>query len=92
MVTGKPFISRKMPMKSSRCIGRIFASALGAPLAVLSQNHLAYRVDSLGREEHMLGTAQPDAFGAEFARGFGVVRRIGIGAHAEAPFVRRPIS
>ena len=34
----------------------------------------------------MLGAAQPDTFGAEFARGFGIVRRVGIGAHAEAPF------
>ena len=43
-----------------------------------------------GREEHMLGAAQSDTFGAELARDLGVVRRVGVGAHAEVPFRVRP--
>ena len=34
-------------------------------------------------EEHVLGAAQADAFGAERARGLGIARDVGIGAHAE---------
>ena len=35
-------------------------------------------------EEHVLGAAEADAFGAHFAGLAGVLRRVGIGAHAEA--------
>ena len=35
-------------------------------------------------EEHVLGAAQADAFGAEFAGFAGVLRRVGVGADAEA--------
>ena len=39
-------------------------------------------------QEHMLGTAQTDALGAEVAGEFRVLRVVGIGAHAErAEFV-----
>ena len=34
-------------------------------------------------EEHVLGAAQADAFGAELPRRFGIARNVGIGAHAE---------
>jgi hypothetical protein len=40
-------------------------------------------LDAVLGEEHVLGAAQSDAFGAELARHFGVARDIGIGAHAD---------
>ena len=40
-------------------------------------------LDAVFGEEHVLGAAEADAFGAELARHFGVARDIGIGAHAE---------
>ena len=83
MVTGSPFISRKMPMKSPFCIGRILASAFSPPFHVLGQDHLAHRSDPVGLEEHVLGAAQADPFGAELAGDLGILRRIGIGAHPE---------
>ena len=39
--------------------------------------------DAVLGEEHVLGAAQADAFGAELAGRLGVARDIGIGAHAE---------
>ena len=36
-------------------------------------------------KEHVLGPAKPDSLGAEIARGPGVMRRVGIGAHTETP-------
>ncbi len=56
---------------------------MSARLFVFGQNHGLHVRDAIGREEHVLGAAQADAFGAELARGFGVARNIGIGAHAE---------
>ena len=52
-----------------------------ARFLVLGQDHLAHGADAVLVEEHVLGAAQPDAFGAEFDRGAGVGRRVGIGAH-----------
>ena len=54
--------------KSSRCIGRSLASAVAPALLVVGQDHLAHGDDAVGLEEHVLGAAEPDAFGAELAR------------------------
>src|SRR5581483_7882608 len=52
------------------------------------EDHLTHAVNAVALEEHMLGAAQPDAFGAEAARDFRILRRIGVSAHAEfAEFV-----
>ena len=50
---------------------------------VVGQDHLAHRADAVLVEEHVLGAAEPDALGAEFHRHARVVRRVGVGAHAE---------
>ena len=84
MVTGRPFISRKMPMKSPFCMGRILARARLAPFQLFGQDHLAHGGDALGIEEHVLGAAQADALGAEFAGHLGVMRGVGIGADLHA--------
>ena len=64
-------------------MGSSFCERLLAGLFVFGQNHGLHVRDAIGREEHVLGAAQPDAFGSELARGFGIARNIGIGAHAE---------
>ena len=68
-------------------IGALHRQKLGerraARFLVVGEDHLAHRLDALLVEEHVLGAAKPDAFGAEAHRRFGVGRRIGIGAHAE---------
>ena len=53
-------------------------------LFVARQNHGLHVLDAVLGEEHVLGAAQADAFGAEAAGGLGVARDIGIGAHAKA--------
>ena len=50
----------------------------------VGQDHLAHRDDAVGFEEHVLGAAQADAFGAELARRGGIGRRVGIGADLQA--------
>ena len=79
-------------------IGALHRQKLGergaARRLVVGQNHLAHGADAILVEEHMLGAAQPDAFGAEFDRGARVGRRVGIGAHfqfahAVGPFHQR---
>ena len=54
-----------------------------ALLLVVGEDHLAHGADAVLVEEHVLGAAEPDAFGAELHRDARVVRRVGIGAHAE---------
>ena len=54
-----------------------------AALLVVGEDHLAHRADAVGIEEHVLGAAEADAFGAELERDARVVRRVGIGAHLQ---------
>ncbi len=49
----------------------------------LREDHLAHGEDAVGIEEHVLGAAEPDALGAEFARGAGIERGLGVGADLE---------
>ena len=56
----------------------------------IGQDHLAHRDDAVGVEEHMLGAAKADAFGAEVARRRGVGGRVGIGAHLQRADRIRP--
>ena len=69
MVTGRPSMTRNSSTKSSRCIGSSLASAARRPSASSRQDHLAHRDDAVVVEEHVLGAAQADAFGAEPTRG-----------------------
>ena len=82
MVTGSPAMIAEQ-LDEIVALGRqqLVERAAAARL-VLGQDHLAHSADPLGVEEHMLGAAEADALGAELARGFGVERRLGIGAHA----------
>ena len=47
------------------------------PCLVVGEDHLAHGDDALALEEHVLGAAQADAFGAELA---GLRRRAGVSA------------
>ena len=51
---------------------------------VLGQDHLADVGDALGIEEHVLGAAQADPFGAELAGGPAVERGLGVGPDPKA--------
>ena len=68
IVTGRPFIARKMPSKSSRWNGSSLASALRRPASSSARIISRIGVDALALEEHVLGAAQADALGAEVAR------------------------
>ena len=61
-----------------------------AALLVVGEDHLAHGDDAVAVEEHMLGAAEADAFGAEAARDARVGRRLGIGAHLHAPHLVGP--
>ena len=52
-------------------------------LLVARQNHGLHVRDTVRGEEHVLGAAEPDAFGAESPGGLRVARDIGVGAHAK---------
>jgi hypothetical protein len=82
MTTGKPSMAVNRPAKSLRCMGRSLAGPCGG-LFVARQDHGLHVLDAVLGEEHVLGAAQADAFGAELAGGLGVARDVGIGAHAE---------
>jgi hypothetical protein len=63
-------------------LGKQLGERGAAALLAVGQDHLANRGDPRGIEEHVLGAAQADALGAEFARGAAIVRGLGIGADA----------
>ena len=90
-MTGSPAIARRMPTKSPRCIGSDLFQRRRSLLGGLGQDHLAHGGDPILVEKHVLGAAQPDSLGAELARDRGVVRGVGVGAHAQA-CARRPPS
>ena len=63
--------------------GQQLQQRLAAGLFVARQNHGLHVLDAVFGEEHVLGAAESDAFGAELAGHLGVARDVGIGAHAE---------
>ena len=85
MVTGSPGHDLEQLLE----IGALHRQDLGERRAsaglVLGEDHLAHGEDALVVEEHVLGAAKPDALGAEFARLACIARRVGVGAHAQAP-------
>jgi hypothetical protein len=89
MVTGMPAISRRIATKSSLHRHNLLERA-GTLLRVLGHDHFAHRLDAAGAEEHMLGAAEADALGAEFARDFGIARSVGVSAQAEAALTISP--
>ena len=63
--------------------GQKLQQRLAAGLFVAGQNHGLHEGQTVFGEEHVLGAAEADAFGAELAGDFGVARDVGVGAHAE---------
>src|SRR5580692_10840836 len=63
--------------------GKQLQERLAPGLFIARENHGLHVRDALFGEEHMLGTAEADALGAERARYLGIARDIGIGADAE---------
>ena len=59
-------------------------SAACSSLIVLGEDEPLHQRQAVA-EEHVLGTAQADALGAEVAGHLRVVREVGVGAHAEGP-------
>ena len=74
MVTGRPSIASKMPMKSLLLEGLERGQGRLAPGLVVGQDHLPHVDDPLALEEHVLGAAQADPLGAELAGLGGVLR------------------
>ncbi len=60
------------------------------PRAIVGKDHLAHGQDAVGIEEHVFGTAQADALGAELAGHAAILRRFGIGAHSHPPVLVGP--
>ena len=54
-------------------------------------DHRAHLWMPVGGHEHVLGPAQPDALGAEFARSARIRRCVGVRAHAERPHLVAPL-
>ena len=54
---------------------------LQALFLIVRDDHGAHRRDLLGLEEHVLGTAQPDALGPELARLGGLLWSVSVGVH-----------
>ena len=84
-------------MKSSTWCGSSLARASARGDVVRSHDHLANGVDAVPGEEHVLGSTQADALGAEFSGFEGVGRRVGVGSnlqpsHFVCPFHQRVIS
>ena len=60
-------------------VGQDLGQGLLAVLHGLGHDHLAHGLDAVGLKEHMLGTAQADALGAEVHALLGVARVVGVG-------------
>ena len=75
MVTGRPAMIVEELEKVSALQ---WAAALSGPAAAVrsvGQDHLAHRIDPVAIEEHVLGAAQANAFGAETRAPSGIARR-----------------
>ena len=60
-----------------------FGERFFAAFHVVGQNHLAHGDDAVAFEEHVLGAAEADAFGAESDGVFDLIGLVGIGAQTE---------
>src|SRR6185369_15047672 len=64
--------------------------SLQSSFQVFRQDHFAYGSDPVRIEEHMFGTAEADAFGAEFTGDPGIVRGVGIRTDLHRPDAVNP--
>ena len=84
-MTGRPFMIVNSSTKSSRLHRQELGQRRATAFRVVGEDHLAHRDDAGAFEEHVLGAAQADAPPApKLARGAGVERGLGVGAHLEA--------
>jgi hypothetical protein len=61
--------------------GKGWRTLLAAPFRIARDDHLAHGRDAIALEEHVFGSAEPNAFGAECPSDTGVTGRVGIGSH-----------
>ena len=61
-----------------------FIQRLLAGFVVIGEDHFTHNIDTVAFKEHMLSTAETDAFRTELNRLFGIARRIGVGANFHA--------
>ena len=91
MVTGRPFIALKMPMKSSRWIGSSLARAvlrLSDVLGAGSSRACGMR----SWPKNMCSVRhRPMPSAPNFARHLGIVRRVGVGAHLQRAVLVGPL-
>ena len=62
-----------------------------ASFVVGRKDHLAHRLNAIAFEEHVLGAAEADAFGAKVASPLGVGRRVGVGANLQRAILVGPL-
>ncbi len=67
-----------------------FRQRLAAARLVSRDDHLPHEGDAVTLEEHVLGAAEPDPLGAEFARPARIGRNVGVGAHPHPTLRIRP--
>ena len=92
IITGKPSIALNTPYEVLALHRQQLVQRLAAILLVVGENHALHDRDAAFAEEHVLGAAQADAVGAERVGQLGLVRMIGVGAHAEAAELVGPSS
>ncbi len=71
-------------------MGSKFRDRRSARLFIVSEDHLAHRLDAPFLEEHVLGAAEADALSAKTHCGFRIRRRVGIGTHAQLAHLVSP--
>ena len=92
IVTGRPFMAVKMPMKSFRWTGKqLLERRSCGPLSLSARIISRIAMDAVALEEHVLGAAEADAFGAEVAGPLGVGGRVGVGADLERAVLVGPL-
>src|SRR5713226_10172256 len=72
-------------------VGQDFGECLSSVLLGVSQNHFTHGVDAIAFKEHVLGAAQANANSTESDGMGSLLRRVGIGAHAEPRDLRAPV-
>ena len=77
----KPIHGPKDPLEIFPLEGKQVGQGGFASRGVAGQNHLPNAQNSLGFEEHVLGPAEPDAFGAEPPGELSVLGCVGIRAN-----------
>ena len=78
-------------LKVLALVGQELCESLFALLCILSQNHLAHRVNSISLKEHVLGAAKAYALSAKFDSHLRLRGAIGVGAYAKLAVLVGPL-